>query len=134
MAKSALALGTIDPAGCTVADLSAVMASAADVLLVRLPASCPLTIALAKAMCSGWSPARHFLHHAAVRDAVHTMLLVAERLRLRRGAQSGTRRSVQQLEHVAASEGPVSIVLPPLPSELLLAVCSFVLRSHFAVP
>jgi hypothetical protein len=32
------------------------------------------------AATSGWSTTRHWLHHAAVRTAVHTLLLVAERL------------------------------------------------------
>jgi hypothetical protein len=49
------------------------------VTLVHVPV-CTLTIKIIHAATSGWSPARHWLHHPTVRTAVHTVLLVAERL------------------------------------------------------
>ena len=74
-AKSALFLGAIDPAGCTVGELTAATSRGANVLWPGSPVACPLTTALAKAVHTGWSPERHFLYHNGVRATVHTMLL-----------------------------------------------------------
>jgi len=45
-----------------------------------VPPACKLTQKLIVAMNKGWSPGTHWLHHQNVRTAVHTTLLVAERL------------------------------------------------------
>ena len=130
-AKSALKLGRIEPAFTTATELAAVAAAPPGSLWPESPAVCGATAALAKEAASVWSPARHFLYHGGVRISVHTMLLIAERLRRRHSVAT----------HVATLLSPgelqtlgLSAPLPPLPSELWRVTCSFVLRSHWAVP
>lgn len=41
---------------------------------------CRRTITLVIAAFKGWSPSRHWLYHAGVRRAIHTLLLIAQRL------------------------------------------------------
>ena len=41
---------------------------------------CRRTITLIIAAFKGWSPSRHWLYHAGVRRAIHTLLLIAQRL------------------------------------------------------
>ena len=48
--------------------------------LAHVPA-CTLTTTFVRTATSGWATAQHWLHHATVRTAVHTLVLVSERLR-----------------------------------------------------
>ena len=113
--KSALKLGRIDPTdGCTLAELAVLASSPANALWPGSPAPCPLTTRLCKDAMSGWSPARHHLYHAGVKDNVPLVLLVAERLRRRK--------------HLSNSRVPL------LPLELWLVVCSLFTRGDWEVP
>jgi hypothetical protein len=76
--------------------------------LAHVPA-CPFTTKFVRAATSGWSTTRHWLHHAALREAVHTVLLLAERLR---------------------RQGAVGEVPPHMPPELWLVFACFFLRSR----
>ena len=77
------------------------------VALAHVPA-CTLTTKFIRAATSGWSTTRHWLHHAAVRTAVHTLVLLSERLR----------RLAQDDEEL-------------LPAELWLVVARFFCRSDW---
>ena len=104
--------GTIDPSGCSFAELRLVASAAAGTLWDDSPPPCPAATELFKAAVSGWAPDRHFLYHAAVRSSVRTVLLVAERLYSR-------------------FEMPGDLSLP---IELWREICGFFLRSHWDVP
>jgi hypothetical protein len=71
------------------------------------------TLQFALAATSGWAPSRHFLHHLAVRNAVRTVLLCAERL------ENDGQEMMPHLSHV--------------PPELWLCVLGFFLRSDWTV-
>ena len=43
--------------------------------------ACTLTTTFVRTATSGWATVQHWLHHATVRTAVHTLVLVSERLR-----------------------------------------------------
>ena len=88
---------------------SQVLASGSPVLPV-LPV-CAATVRLCRAAVSGWSPARHWLHHGGFR-AARTLLHVHER--------------VQRL--VGAGEQGC---LPYLPVELSLLMCAHLRRDDF---
>ena len=135
-AKTALKLGLVDPAFTTAAELATTASSPAGALWPGSPAVCGLTTALAKAAAMpAWSLGRHFMHHAGVRISIHTMLRIFERLRRRHRAHGGgTRRSIRQLQQDGSAAAGHESVLPVLPSELWLLICSFVLRSHWEVP
>jgi ankyrin repeat protein len=82
--------------------------------LAHVPA-CTLTTKFIRAATSGWSTTRHWLHHAAVRSAAHTLVLVSERLR--RSAKDDP-----------GGEG-VELLLPHMPAELASQL--WLLFAHF---
>ena len=128
-ARTMLKHGTIDPSGCTRAELATAAAVPGNTLWEGSPAPCPATTALVDAATSSWSPSRHFLYHPGVRVSVHTVLLVAGRLRRRHAV-------VSSLSHDQLMMLPSSSVLIGrrigLPNELWAVVCSFVRRSDWA--
>jgi ankyrin repeat protein len=118
--------------------------------------ACHSTRALATAALTGWSPRVHWLHHAGVRAAIKTCLLVAERLRWHRtvpAAPPQTEKVALPLKRSRCSRSsrilrshctpkqterrvlmavchPRAVVLPP---EIWLLLLSFVRRGDFAV-
>ena len=119
--RAMLRRGTIDPAACPRADITTAITFPANTLWRGSPAPCPATTALVNAALSSWSPGRHFLYHPGVRSSIHTVLLGAERLRRRHGAQSGARRSTRRLQVLPAG----------MPNELWCIVCSFFRRADW---
>ena len=79
---------------------------------------CPATTRLARDAMRCWSPERHWLFHGQLREAVHTVLLVRERL----SSQSG-----------GMVTGAGGTGLPYLPDELWFFVGSLLLRRSWAV-
>ena len=73
-----------------------------------------------------WSPSRHRLYHAGFREAVHTLLLIA--LRIRSCSRVGKRV-------VGAGAAPPGLppLLPRLPAELWLGVLRYCDRKDFPV-
>jgi hypothetical protein len=67
----ALRLGRIDSDAC-VGSVAAILGAAHG--------GCSRSLALARSAFAGWSPSRHWLHHAAFRAAVRSVLLTAQRL------------------------------------------------------
>ena len=78
--------------------------------------ACTLTTKFIRAATSGWSPTRHWLHHHAVRAAVHTLVLVSERCR-----------------RLASDGGAGELLLPHMPAELWLVFAHFFRRSDWPV-
>ena len=105
-ASAALALGHINPADCA--------GRKAQVLRSAAATGCAATRTLARLGLGGWCPESHHLHHASVRAAVKTLLLVANRL-------------VAE-QHHGRSRTPV--LLP----ELWIIVIKCIRRSWWAVP
>ena len=86
----------------------------------------PETVALARAAMAGWSTARHHLYHAAVKTAVHAVLLTAWRLRHPSATGSGS----------GQAEVPGLVKMPPLrplPTELWWLVLRFIHRRYWRV-
>jgi hypothetical protein len=78
--------------------------------------ACTSTTRFIRAATSGWSTTRHWLHHAAVRTAVHTLVLVSERRRrLAKDADEG------------------ELLLLHMPAELWLLFAHFFRRSDWPV-
>ena len=117
-AREALRTGAIgDPTACALADVKA--AAAGGSLGRGLPASpmCRATQRLAADAMACWSPPRHWLHHKRFREAVHTVMLVRQRLdRQGHAPPRGT-----------------AVGCPLLPPEMWLCVCAWLLRRHWAV-
>ena len=114
-ARSALRTGALgDPTLCTLKD---VMHAATGTGLwgadLELPPVCRATTRLARDAMACWSPERHWLFHGRVRSAVHTVLLVQERL-----------------NNTVGVDAP----LPYLPGELWSCVCAMLLRRDWTVP
>jgi hypothetical protein len=147
---SALQRGWIDPDGAGVPALIAARATAANAapwgtgvhVLVRQPAVCRETIRLVRAATSGWAPASHWLHHTAVRTAVHTVLLVTERLvRIADAGMSRTDVSSPRESGIsgetevepADANASMPMWLPELPPELWCVVLGFILREDWNV-
>ena len=96
---------------------------------------------LVAAATSGWSPITHQLHHKGVRDAVHTLLLIAERLwqlhasaadkepGSSTGTNTGTGSDGSDGSDGSASMGGMPSDLPP---EIWRLALSFVLRQWWA--
>ena len=93
---------------------------------------CPATCKFARTAMSEWGPSRHWLYHAGFRAAVHTVLLVEERLaqeearaqrRMQVHGQEGSRAQQQQQPGTACA--------PLLPAELWLLICTCLLRCHW---
>ena len=82
-AKAALALGRINPRRCKLADVIAAASAAADQHWEGSPGSTPAMLQLARDGMAPWAPARHFLFRAGFRGRIHTLLLVAAKLRER---------------------------------------------------
>jgi hypothetical protein len=83
------------------------------VALAHVPI-CTFTTRLVRAATSGWSTAWHWLHHIAVRTAVHNVVLVSERLHRNPPATT--------------AQG-----LPHMPPELWLVIARFFRRSDWSV-
>ena len=101
---------------CTVAD-----AMAARVLAKE--SKCKSTREFIQLATSGWSPKTQWIHHRAVREAAHTVLLVSERLR-RQSTSSGP-EAKDDADNETFTEVP--------PSELWLYLLRFCLRSDWPV-
>ena len=91
---------------------------------------CPITVQLIKRAIRGWQPSSHWLHHLGTRIAVHSVLLVAERLRQTpntplHGPPDG---APPPYTNVDASINPL------LPPEIWLLVLSFCCRTFWRVP
>lgn len=86
---------------------------------------CRETIAFIKRATVGWRPTTHWLHHAAFRTAVHSALLVSERLRTKAHASNAATAS----DSVVADD--VDPVL--LPAEIWEYILRFCLRSDWKV-
>ena len=125
-ASRMLHLGAIEPANYSLVELTAVGDSSVNMLWQGSPRPCDETTALIRAAMSSWSPERHALCHHGVRSAVRTVLLVVERLRRRHEFVSTLS---QQHRHLL----PQIALLAPLPTELWLIVCSYFVRSCWAV-
>jgi ankyrin repeat protein len=124
---TAVKLGLVDPEQGGVGAMLAARSTAASTapwgemdpaqealeVLAHVP-HCPLTTRLVFAATSGWSATNHWLHHANVRAAVHTVLLASERLR----------------QQATSSEHEV---LPHMPSEMWLLFMRFLRRSDWKV-
>ena len=79
--------GTVDPAGAGQLPALLDTATATDELWPGQPKPVPALAELIHAAMAKWSPTTHRLHHAKFREAVHTVLLVAGRLRTTAGAR-----------------------------------------------
>jgi ankyrin repeat protein len=84
------------------------------VTLAHVPV-CTLTNKFIRAATSGWSTTQHRLHHIAVRNAVHTLVLVSERRRREAKDEDGGE------------------LLPHMPAELWLVIARFFRRSDWPV-
>jgi hypothetical protein len=82
---------------------------------------CQITVKLIKAATKGWAPTTHWLHHVGVRTAVHTMLLVGERLQKQTVVPAGRRGR-------SAIVNATGAVLPAIPPEMWMAVIRFFVR------
>jgi ankyrin repeat protein len=83
-----LQLGMLDPDAMSwpEVELARAAAVAPPTELVRWRNAldvCPFTVQLITAATCGWTPVRHWLYHAGVRNAVHAVLHVGERLHQR---------------------------------------------------
>jgi hypothetical protein len=116
--------GTMDPDALPLAEIRLALAAAAtpapELPWSDAPELCPLTGKLLKSATQGWAPATHWLHHARVRTAVHTLLLVSERVH--------RRQSFQRRGRSAAILGAAS-----MPPEMWIGIMRFVLRSGWQV-
>lgn len=113
---------------------------------------CRRTIKLVIAAFKGWSPSRHWLYHAGVRRAIHTLLLIAQRLQTPQllapdataaaAAAIPTALATAVTGDAAAAQlrdgsgsgngGGNAAALPWMPPEMWFFVMGFVLRQHFA--
>ena len=119
-ATIALRLGRIDPDDCA-RSLVAVVASAAG-------RRTPETVELVRLAFRGWTPHSHWLHKAAVREAVRTVLTVSWRLHSTVGPiGSGPRRSGR------FSQPTITEPLPLLPPELWLYILGFLTRRSWGL-
>jgi hypothetical protein len=111
--------GTLDPDVLPLAEirlaLTAATTSAAELPWSDAPEVCPRTAKLIKSATQGWAPSTHWLHHVRVRTAVHTLLLVSERVH-RQSLQRHGRRAV--------------VSMPP---KMWLGIMRFVRRSDWQV-
>jgi len=91
------------------------------IALAHVP-TCYRTTRLIRAATSGWSAARHWLHHKNVRTAAHTVMLASERLRRSALTAGGAAAATTEMQ---------GMVLPHMPPELWLACMRFFLRSDW---
>ena len=125
-ARRMLHRGAIDPADCSLAELTAVGGTPANALWQGSPGPCDATAALIRAAMSRWSPERHVLYHRGVRSGVRMVLLLAERLRRRHDFVG----ALPQHQLVLL---PQPALLGKLPNELWHMVCGFFLRKNWPV-
>ena len=138
VARAALRSGAMaDPTMCALADVTA---AAAHPVLWETPPSwsdhrwpvpptprfCAATARLARDAMARWSPSLHWLHHHEFRAAVHTVLLVSQRLDL----QHGNSHRCSGRPHLGGG-APADPGLPLLPPELWFCVCGWLLRRHW---
>jgi ankyrin repeat protein len=142
-ATTAVKLGVVDPEQGGVGAMLAARATAETVTpwgafdsedeslvsLVHVPL-CPGTTKFVRAVTSGWSASRHWLHHSNVRSAVHTIVLVAQR-RLQHAKSTVSDESAPPPPTLTAAV-PTK-VLPHMPPELWLEFARFILRSDWPV-
>ena len=126
-AKAALALGRISPRSCTLDDVIAAASAAAGQHWEGSPASTPAMLQLARDGMAPWAPARHFLFHAGFRGRIHTLLLVAAKLRERHAF--ATTISPSNLRLLGKQTTVVG-----LPDELWCLICGFMLREDWPIP
>ena len=132
-ARSALKLGRIDPTDCTAADLVQVGVASANALWRGSPDVCHKTLRLAREAKLGWSPSRHFLFHAGVRNAIQAVLLVSVRLR-QRWVRCRNGNGLVSFAPSTAHQILCRLPWTVLPAEIWLSLCGFLNRSDFDVP
>lgn len=120
-ARSALGLGRLDPAGCSLRELLELGTESPATM--NLGQCCPLpvcviTVAFVHDALAPWSPSRHRLFHVGFRRAIRSVLLVARRHK--HGSKDGKSGRVSAFP-----------VLPVLPNELWLLLCSFLVRASW---
>ena len=131
-AQSALRIGAMsDPTVCTLQDVMHTATSswlqgtqfvhpASPHVKLRyashnvLPPTCKATVQLARAAMACWSPERHWLFHPNFRAAVHTVMLVRNR--------------IEAANQATAALDPV---FPEAPLEIWFLVCARLLRRHW---
>jgi ankyrin repeat protein len=99
------------------------------------PDVCQITVKLIKAATQGWAPPRHWLYHAGVRTAVHTVLQVCERL-YREHVSATPEKSNKQCRGRrggATATTDAKAVLPILPLEMWIVIMGFFLRRNWAM-
>jgi hypothetical protein len=100
-----------DPTTCSIAEINKAATGTALWPGLPTPPVCTTTRMLARAAMACWSPTRHWLYHRVFRDAVHTVLLVEQRLL------------------PDQNDSPTNLTV--LPTELWLHVCAWLLRRHW---
>ena len=105
---------------CTVADVTHAAGTAAVWgPTLAMPPMCKDTARFTRDAMACWSPTRHWLFHARVRTAVHTMLLVRQRL-----------EALAEAEPACDAEESFPL---DAPLEIWFLVCGYFLRRHWAV-
>jgi hypothetical protein len=145
--RTALQSGVLDPeVGSAKSTVAAVAGSCSDDVAASAAAQHRAKVRCLREAINGWSPARHHLHHRGVRVAVHTLLLVAERLERdgeeaaaqRTNSSSSRRRRTKQSSGGGGGSGAVGPIdddaAPILPPELWRVVAAFICRCHFTAP
>ena len=87
------------------------------------------------ALLGRWSPRTHCYHHRGVRRAVHTLLLIAERLwRLAEAEDAGKSSSLAADAAMEEDVAALSMLNVPISIEIWLHILGFIQRCHYAVP
>lgn len=125
-AASALRQGKMDPDASGILQImAAIKTSKVDASWlpwVGAPPICKETIKLVADATRGWRPATHWLHHGNVRNGVHAVLMIGERLK-RRSRDNGAAMAAHAAEPT----------LPVLPDEIWKYAMGFLQRSWWAV-
>jgi hypothetical protein len=113
----------MDPDALPLAEIRLALAAAApaapELPWSDAPAVCPLARKMTKSATQGWAPSTHWLHHAHVRAAVHTLLLVSERVHRRQSFQRRGRSAV--------------VLGGSMPPEMWIGIMRFFQRSGWQV-
>ena len=137
--------GRMDPDSFTIPEILAAVATSkaqpAALPWDGAPPVCRRTVALVADATRGWHRTTHWLHHAKLREAVFTVLAVADRLYAKAALpqeeeppqQAKRRRRSTRAAAAAAAAEIASVPLPTLPPEIWLHCMGFVLRSWWAV-
>jgi hypothetical protein len=136
-AVRAIKLGLVDPEQGGVREMVAARAAAAstapwgamdpekeELATLAHARVCLRTEVAVRAVTSGWSATRHWLHHTTIRTAVHAVLSIAERLR---------RQAAPPEEGWAEASQANPLLLPQLPPELWFVIMRFFLRCDWPV-